>query len=152
MDIENRARAGQPVCTYRLPVCPDLGDILAQPRLVAGHLHLGAGPAQLVAGTPADRPAGAMLVSVKTADPDPVAHPLRHRNHLHDVASDDRGCLAGEAGRVRRPIDVGGQRHGEEDTAGRRKGCDKGAGSRREHVRRRGADAPPTRDKVQFFR
>lgn len=101
-------QAGQPVCTYRLPVCPDLGNILAQPRLVPGHPHLGAGAALLVAGTPAERPAGAMPVSVEAGDPDPVAHPLRHRNHPHAVASDDRRCLAGEAGRARRPVEVGG--------------------------------------------
>lgn len=103
-----------------------------------GHPHLGAGATLLVAGTPAERPAGAMPVPVETGYPDPVVHPFHQYDHPHAAAGDDRWGIVGEAGRAGRPIEVRGQRHGGEDTAGRRKGCDKGAGCRREHVRRWG--------------
>ena len=103
-----------------------------------GHPHLGAGPPLLVAGTPAERPAGTMPVPVETGDPDPVVHPLHQYDHPHAAAGDDRGGIVREAGGARRPVEVGGQRHGRQDTAGRRKRCDKGAGCRRERVWRQG--------------
>ena len=143
---------GQPVRPYRLPIGLDLGHILAQPSLVAGHPHLGAGTPLLVAGTPAEWPTWAMPVPVEIGNPDPVAHPLRQRNHPRAAAGDDRRWLAGEAGRTRRPVEVGGQRHGAEDTADRRKGCDRGAGAGVSICGGGDADGPVTRDKVQFFR
>lgn len=96
---------GQPVRPHRISIGLDLGHMLAQADLVLGHPHLGAGATLLVAGTPAERPAGTMPVPVETCDPDPVVHPLHQYDHPH--AGDDRGGIVGEAGRSRRPAEVG---------------------------------------------
>lgn len=129
---------GQPVRPHRISIGLDLCHILAQAGLLPGHPHFGAGATLLVAGTPAERPPGPMPVPIETCDPDPIVHPLHQYDHPHAAAGDDRGGIVGEAGRSRRPAEVGGQRHGRQDTAKRRKRCDKGASGRRERVRRRG--------------
>lgn len=60
--------------------------------------------------------------------------------HQHPIASDHGQRIIWPAGRACRPVEVGGERHGRQDTAGRRKGCDKGAVCGRELVRRRDSD------------
>lgn len=142
----------QPVRPHRLSIGLDLGHILAQAGLVPGHPHLGAGPPLLVAGTPAERPAGTMPVPAETGDPDPVVHPLHQYDYPHAAASDDRGGIVREAGRTRRPVEVGGSgmagriRLGVANAATRARAAGVSACGGRE------ADGPLTRARVQFLR
>lgn len=89
-----------------------------------GHPQLSAGTRLLIAGAPPGGPTWAIAMAIQQGDPDPVVKALRHSDHPDTVASDHGQRITWPAGRACRPVEVGGQRHGRQDTAGRRKGCD----------------------------
>ncbi|UQA21491.1 hypothetical protein [Stenotrophomonas sp. NY11291] len=111
---------GQPVAPNLFLPGPDQGHVLAQPRLVPDHPLFGAGPALRVAAAPAERSSRAVPVPVQRGNPDAIVHPFSHGHHPHPMAGDHSRGVIRVAGRPSRPVEVGGERHGREDTAGRR--------------------------------
>lgn len=115
---------GQPVRAHSLPPAVDGCHVLAEPRLMPGHPQLSAGAPLLIAGAPPGRATGAIAVAIQQGDAGLVVNAMRHGDHPHPITSDHRQRITWPAGGACRPVEVGGQRHGRQDTAGRRKGCD----------------------------
>ncbi len=119
---------GQPVAPDLLLPRQDRGDVLAQPGLVPGHPQLGPCPALLAAAAPAERTSRAVPVPVpvQRGNPDSIVHPFSHGHPPHPMAGDYSRGVVRVAGRPSRPVEVGGERHGREITAGRRRSCERG--------------------------